>query len=137
MGAHDYITKPFSPKELLARIRALFRSVEGGSKREQLRVGDLVLEVDSHRITMGPSVLSVGPKEFKLLQFFMEHPERAFSRAQLLERIWEANVFVQERTIDVHIRRLRKVLEDVNPSYSDLIQTVHGTGYRFSPRDLG
>ena len=137
MGAHDYITKPFSPKELLARTRALFRSVEGGSKREQLRVGDLVLEVDSHRITMGPSVLSVGPKEFKLLQFFMEHPERAFSRAQLLERIWEANVFVQERTIDVHIRRLRKVLEDVNPSYSDLIQTVHGTGYRFSPRDLG
>ena len=96
----------------------------------------LVLEVDSHRVSLNSRPLDMGPTEFKLLRFFMSHPERAYSRTQLLDQIWGANVYVEERTIDVHIRRLRKALQEVDATYSDLIQTVRGTGYRFSPRDL-
>ena len=136
MGAHDYITKPFSPKELLARIRALFRYRDNQGAQTECRVGDLLLEADSQRVTMASRVLEIGPTEFKLLCFFMTHPERAFSRAQILDHIWGANVYVQERTVDVHIRRLRKLLQAESAAYSDLIQTVRGTGYRFSPRDL-
>lgn len=136
MGAHDYVTKPFSPKELLARIRAVIRHRDSGEDQTEHRVGELILQADSRRVTVASKDIEVGPTEFKLLHFFMTHPERAFSRAQILDRIWGANVYVQERTVDVHIRRLRKLLQTENVAYSNLIQTVRGTGYRFSPRDL-
>ena len=136
VGADDYIIKPFAPKELIARMKAILRrssSEEGGS---EMRVGELVLEIDSRRVMLSQKALEMGPTEFKLLHFFMAHPERAYSRAQLLDRVWGANVYVEERTVDVHIRRLRKALQAGDPIYADLIQTVRGTGYRFSPRDL-
>ena len=136
VGADDYIIKPFAPKELIARMKAILRrssSEEGGS---ELRVGELVLEIDSRRVMLSQKELDMGPTEFKLLHFFMSHPERAYSRAQLLDRVWGEHVYVEERTVDVHIRRLRKALQVGDPIYADLIQTVRGTGYRFSPRDL-
>ena len=136
MGANDYITKPFSLKELLARIRTLFRHVDNADDGHELRVGDLVLEPDNHRVTLGSQVLMLGPTEFKLLQFFMTHPERAHSREQIRQSIVGNNACVDARTVDVSIRRLRKTLQNARPAYSELIQTVRGTGYRFSPRDL-
>jgi two-component system phosphate regulon response regulator PhoB len=136
VGADDYITKPFVPKELIARMRAILRRLPGAAGGDTLTVGGLVLEKDSHRVSLDSRALIMGPTEFKLLHFFMAHPERAYTRAQLLDHVWGANVYVEERTVDVHIRRLRKVLQEVDAKYSDLIQTVRGTGYRFSPRDL-
>ncbi len=136
VGADDYITKPFAPKELMARMRAILRRLPEADVGEALTVGGLKLEVDSHRVSVDGRPLDMGPTEFKLLHFFMSHPERAYTRAQLLDHVWGTNVYVEERTVDVHIRRLRKVLQEGDSAYSDLIQTVRGTGYRFSPRDL-
>lgn len=137
VGADDYITKPFAPRELMARITALLRRMPGGEHLEKLQVQDLVLDGDSRRIFLGERALEMGPTEFNLLQFFMSHPERAYSRSQLLDQVWGANVYVEERTVDVHIRRLRKALQTPDSDYSDLIQTVRGTGYRFSARGTG
>jgi two-component system phosphate regulon response regulator PhoB len=127
-GADDYIVKPFSARELVARIRAVLRR---GGDDETLTAGELALDPASHQVSVGESEISLGPTEYRLLEFFMRHPDRVYSRAQLLDRVWGGNVYVEERTVDVHIRRLRKALAP--RGYDRLIRTVRGAGYRFSP----
>jgi len=131
-GADDYIAKPFSPRELVARIKAVMRRGTPGGEEEVLMANALKLDIASHRVTADNIALDVGPTEYRLLEFFMSHPERVYSRSQLLDRIWGSNVYVEERTVDVHIRRLRKILEP--HGVDGLIQTVRGAGYRFSTR---
>lgn len=129
-GADDYITKPFSPKELRARINAVLRRVAPQLAEEQITIGDLSLDPSTHRVQANGQNLRLGPTEFRLLHFFMAHPERVFSRTQLLDNIWGDHVFIEERTVDVHIRRLRKAL---SPTGHDRhIETVRGAGYRFA-----
>ncbi|MGK0674292.1 MAG: phosphate regulon transcriptional regulator PhoB [Halothiobacillaceae bacterium] len=131
-GADDYITKPFSPRELQARIKAVLRRVTPEGETSVIRIDGLELDVGGHRVMAHGQVLEMGPTEFRLLEFFMTHPERVYSRSQLLDRVWGRNSFVEERTVDVHILRLRKAL---SPSGHDaMIQTVRGAGYRFSSR---
>ena len=132
-GADDYITKPFSPRELLARIQAVLRRSTAGASDEPIEVGGLQLDKASHRVSVGERTVVLGPTEYRMLEFFMTHPERVYSREQLLDRIWGGNVYVEERTIDVHIRRLRKALEEFG--HDRLVQTVRGSGYRFSARE--
>ena len=129
-GADDYITKPFSPRELMARIRAVLRRRQPQISEETVSVPGIELSPATHRVTANGMVLELGPTEFRILHFFMTHPERVYSRSQLLDQVWGDHVFVEERTVDVHIRRLRQALE---PSGQDfLVQTVRGSGYRFS-----
>jgi two-component system phosphate regulon response regulator PhoB len=136
VGADDYVSKPFAPRELIARIKSLLRRASGAPDGEKIQVADLVLDGQSKRILIGGEPVSMGPTEYKLLSFFMSHPERAYTRGQLLDQVWGANVYVEERTVDVHIRRLRKALQQPQGDYSELIQTVRGTGYRFSATGL-
>lgn len=128
-GADDYITKPFSPRELLARIGALLRR-SGTMDDEPMSAGALKLNPVSHRVTYGDIEIKLGPTEYRLLKFLMSNPERVYSRGQLLDFVWGQNVYVEERTVDVHIRRLRKALEPFGAQH--FVQTVRGTGYRFS-----
>ncbi|HEY8353910.1 MAG TPA: phosphate regulon transcriptional regulator PhoB [Methylophilaceae bacterium] len=129
VGADDYVTKPFSPKELVARVRAVLRRRAPHLSSESVEVADLVLNPATHRVLAAGQPVDLGPTEFRLLHFLMTHTERVYSRTQLLDHVWGDNVFIEERTVDVHIRRLRAALE---PSgHHERIETVRGTGYRF------
>lgn len=132
VGADDYVTKPFSPKELMARIKAVIRRVSPTSLEEAIEVHGLRLDPISHRVTSEGNELDMGPTEFRLLHFFMTHPERVYSREQLLDQVWGTNVYVEDRTVDVHIRRLRKAIGSLG--HDRLVQTVRGAGYRFSSK---
>jgi two-component system phosphate regulon response regulator PhoB len=129
-GADDYITKPFSPRELMARIRAMLRRHAPQMPDESITIGGLELSPISHRVRANGINIELGPTEFRLLCFFMNHAERVYSRSQLLSQVWGTHAFIEERTVDVHIRRLRKALEAAGRDH--LIQTVRGSGYRFS-----
>ncbi len=132
-GADDYIPKPFSPRELAARIKAVLRRTSPHAAGEELAVDGLRLDPVGHRVLSGDAELKIGPTEFRLLQFLMAHPDRVYSRGQLIDQVWGRNVYIEERTVDVHVRRLREAL---SPAAKDrLIQTVRGAGYRLSAKD--
>ena len=131
-GCDDYVSKPFSFPELVARIQAVLRRSMPGGEEERLQINGLEVDAASQRVTAQGEPVKLGPTEYRLLHFFVSHPERVYTREQVLDRVWGQNVYVEERTVDVHIRRLRKALEPFG--YADMIQTVRGTGYRFSEK---
>lgn len=129
-GADDYVPKPFSPRELVSRVKAVLRRVQPTTGEQAVEIRGLRLDPVSHRVLAGGQPVAMGPTEFRLLHFFMTHTERVFNRTQLLDNVWGANVYVEERTVDVHVRRLRKALA---PSgHDELVQTIRGAGYRFA-----
>jgi len=130
LGADDYVTKPFSPRELIARINAVLRRTQERTDEQPIEFSGLSLDPVGHRVQTDGETLNLAPTEFRLLHFFMSNPDRVYSREQLLDRVWGRGIFVEERTVDVHIQRLRKALE--GRAYDRFIQTVRGAGYRFS-----
>ena len=130
VGADDYITKPFSPRELTARIRAVLRRAGKFGRGGKIELGGIVLDIEQHRVAVGAAELSVSPTEYRLLEFFLTHPGKVYSRAQLLDQVWGRSTYIEERTVDVHIRRLRKILAE--HGREAVIQTVRGFGYRFA-----
>ena len=130
VGVDDYVTRPFSPKELIARIKAVIRRVSPTALEESIEFHGMKLDPVAHRVSINNKNLDLGPTEFRLLHFFMSHTERVYSREQLLDNVWGTNVYVEDRTVDVHIRRLRKAIS--GEGHEDFIQTVRGSGYRFS-----
>jgi two-component system phosphate regulon response regulator PhoB len=131
-GADDYIAKPFSPREMVARVKAVLRRVKPDELGNDIEIAGLRIDNVSHRVTADGKPVDVAPTEYRLLHFFMTHADRAFSRSQLLDQVWGDQVYVEERTVDVHVRRLRKALEVTKHDY--MLQTVRGVGYRFSNR---
>jgi two-component system phosphate regulon response regulator PhoB len=130
-GADDYVVKPFSPRALVARVQALLRrQLSDKPLTDRIESGKMQLDLTSHRFFVDQEEVTLGPSEFRLIHFFMTHPNRVFSRSQLLDEVWGTNVVVEDRTVDVHIRRLRKLLEPLD--VADYIQTIRGSGYRFS-----
>lgn len=129
-GVDDYVVKPFSARELVARIKAVMRRTHGDEGDGIIELGGLRIDGAAHRVYAGDQTVQIGPTEYRLLHFFMTHPERVYSRSQLLDQVWGGSVYVEERTVDVHIRRLRKTLEPFK--LENLVQTVRGAGYRFS-----
>lgn len=132
VGADDYITKPFSPRELNARIKAVLRRKAPELTEDLLKINGLELDPVSHRVTGNNKPLEMGPTEFRLLHFFMSNPERVYSRSQLLDKVWGSQIFIEDRTVDVHIRRLRNTL--AQSQHENLIQTIRGSGYRLSTK---
>jgi two-component system phosphate regulon response regulator PhoB len=132
IGADDYITKPFSPRELNARIKAVLRRKAPELTEDILKINGLELNPVSHRVSGNNKPLEMGPTEFRLLHFFMSNPERVYSRSQLLDKVWGSQIFIEDRTVDVHIRRLRNIL--TQSQHENLIQTVRGSGYRLSTK---
>jgi len=131
VGADDYVTKPFSPRELTARIKAVLRRSGQHRQGRRIELEGIILDAEEHHLSIDQKAVALSPTEFRLLAFFMTHPNKVYSRSQLLDEVWGRSTFIEERTVDVHIRRLRKVL--AQHQRDRLIQTVRGFGYRFSP----
>ncbi|UZR27607.1 phosphate regulon transcriptional regulator PhoB [Methylococcus mesophilus] len=133
VGADDYVTKPFSPRELIARIRAVLRRSNRQAKLDgRIEIGGILLDTDEHRLSIDEESVNLSPTEYRLMEFFLTHPSKVYSRAQLLDQVWGRSAYIEERTVDVHIRRLRKILSEHDRE--EMIQTVRGFGYRFSTR---
>jgi two-component system phosphate regulon response regulator PhoB len=130
VGADDYVSKPFSPRELVARIKAVLRRSGKLGRSGRIELGGITLHTEEHRVTIGDHQVVLSPTEYRLLEFFLTHPDKVYSRSQLLDQVWGRSSFIEERTVDVHIRRLRKILAD--HAREEMVQTVRGFGYRFS-----
>ena len=129
-GADDYIPKPFSPRELISRVNAVLRRIGREALKEPISIGELIFDPLGHRVSIAGEPINLGPTEYRLLQFFLTHQERVYSRGQILDYVWGGNVYLDERTVDVHIRRLRKAISVAG--HENYVQTVRGAGYRFS-----